>query len=234
MTLTMPPARKRKKMSPPSPQETGILDLPNELLETIFLKLSQEDIQQNVALVCRRFLEITRNPKFVQNLKIKLRPDENDFRRLKKSCLERAQKVLKIYPQCQIELYHQTYGADCGGNLINEIFGYSWMGYLHPFASSITKMTLAVTHGYVEDFSDFIEFENLEYLDLTISAPDDHDEDVDDYELVGPQDLGADFWNNFPKLKFLSFRNWDARKDHVSSHLTAMRYHFVHSKVQIT
>ena len=221
----MPPARKRKKMSPPSPQETGILDLPNELLETIFMKLSQEDIQQNVALVCRRFLEITRNPKFVQNLKIKLSPDENDCRQLQKSCLERAQKVLKIYPQCQIELYHQTYGADCSGNLINEIIGYSWMGCFSPFASSITKMTLEVTHEYVSDFSDFIALENLEYLDLEISVPDAVD--GVEFELVGPNDLGAEFWNNFPKLKFLSFRNWDAQMDHVSSHLTVMRYHFV-------
>ena len=221
-------------MSPPSPQETGILDLPNELLETIFMKLSQEDIQQNVALVCRRFLEITRNPNFVQNLKIELSPDKDDFRRLKRSCRERAHKVLKIYPQCQIELHHQTSLPYCSGYLTNEIVGYSWMGYLYPFASSITKMTLNVTYEYLSDFLDFILLESLEYLDLTISAPDDHDEDVDDYELVGPQDLGADFWNNFPKLKFLSFRNWDARKDHVSSHLTAMRYHFVHSKVQIT
>ena len=198
-------------MSPPSPQETGILDLPNELLETIFLKLSQEDIQQNVALVCRRFLEITRNPNFVPNLKIELRPDGNDFRRLKRSCRERAQKVLKIYPQCQIELHHQTSGPDF--MKFNEIVGYSWMGYLYPFASSITKMTLNVTYEYLSDFLDFILLENLEYLDLTTFAPDES------FDLVAPQDLGAEFWNNFPKLKFLRFRNRDARKDHVSSHL---------------
>ena len=223
----MPPARKRKKMSPPSPQETGILDLPNELLETIFMKLSQEDIQQNVALVCRRFLEITRNPNFVQNLKIELSPDKDDFRRLKRSCRERAHKVLKIYPQCQIELHHQTSGPYRGGHPINEIVGYSWMGYLYPFASSITKMTLNVTYEYLSDFLDFIVLENLEYLDLTFSAP------APDYDLVAPQDLGAEFWNNFPKLKFLRFRNLDAHIG-VSSHLTTMRYHFFHSKVHIT
>ena len=228
MTLTTPPARKRKKMSPPSPQETGILDLPNELLETIFMKLSQEDIQQNVALVCRRFLEITRNPNFVQNLKIELSPDKDDFRRLKRSCRERAHKVLKIYPQCQIELHHQTSGPYRGGHPINEIVGYSWMGYLYPFASSITKMTLNVTYEYLSDFLDFILLESLEYLDLTISAPEP--EGDDEFELVAPQDLGAEFWNNFPKLKFLSIRNRDARKDHVSSHLIILcrRKHKLH------
>ena len=34
------------------------MDLPNELLESIFLKLSRQDIQRNVALVCQRFLQI--------------------------------------------------------------------------------------------------------------------------------------------------------------------------------
>ena len=103
----MEPVCKRKKMSQET-QETGILDLPNEILEPIFLMLSQKDRQQNLALVCRRFLEITRNPNFVQDVKIKLIPSENNPARLKKSCWERVEKVLRFYPQCKIELYHEA------------------------------------------------------------------------------------------------------------------------------
>ena len=51
-------------------QERGLMDLSNEVLELIFLQLSQSDIQQNLALVCRRFLNIKRHPKFVQAVEI--------------------------------------------------------------------------------------------------------------------------------------------------------------------
>ena len=37
-----------------------ILDLPNEILVEIFCKLSQEDILKNVALVSKRFLQVSR------------------------------------------------------------------------------------------------------------------------------------------------------------------------------
>ena len=192
----MEPDCKRKKMS----QETGILDLPNEILEPIFLMLSQKDRQQNLALVCRRFLEITRNPNFVQDVKIKLIPSENNPARLKKSCWERVEKVLRIYPQCKIELYHEAMFLF---NEKVEIIGYSWMSNFSPFAASITKMTLNVTHRVLRNFSDFIVLENLEYLDITIK-PRNVDA-VDAGVTFVPQDLKAEFWNNFPKLKSLKF-----------------------------
>ena len=190
----MEPVCKGKKMS----QETGILDLPNEILEPIFLMLSQKDRQQNLALVCRRFLEITRNPNFVQDVKIKLIPSgENNPARLKKSCWERVEKVLRIYPQCKVELYHEAMF------LFNEIIGYSWMINFSPFAASITKMTLNITHRVLRNFSDFIVLKNLEYLDITIK-PRNVDA-VDAGVTFVPQDLKAEFWNKFPKLKSLKF-----------------------------
>ena len=203
----MEPARKRNRKQK-IPREKKILDLPDVVLKTIFLMLSRKDILQNVALVCKRFLEITRNSNLVQSVKIDLSPDENEITKLEKSCWQRVKKVLKIYPQCEIELYHKAKAKN--GTLINDIFGYSWMSCFSPFASSITKMTLDATHECLKDFSDFIVFENLEYLDLTISAPDP----LGEGELVGPLDLGAEFWNNFPKLKFLTFKSWDTQLYH--------------------
>ena len=199
----MEPACKRKKISP---QETGILDLPNEVLETIFLMLSQEDSQQNVALVCRRFLEITRSQNFVQDLKIELAPDETDDRyidqsEVKKSCWERVEKVLKIYPQCKIELHFETMSSNdpLWSYVVYDLIGYSWMSNFSPFATSITKMTLSVIHYDLKDFSDFIVLENLEYLDLTILPH------FMIREPFKPQDLKAEFWKKFPKLKSLNF-----------------------------
>ena len=205
----MEPARKRKRKDK-IPREVKILDLPNEVLETIFLMLPLKDILRNVAMVCQRFLEITRNQNFVQNVKIDLSPDEYDITKVEKSCWQRVKKVLQIYPKCEIELYHITKGLN--GIAINDIVGYSWMSCFSSFASSITKMTLDVTHENLDNFSDFIVLENLECLDLTISAPEDPLEEGE--ELVGPGDLGAEFWNNFPKLKFLTFKSWDTQLCH--------------------
>ena len=198
----MEPACKRKKISPP--HETGILDLPNEVLETIFLMLSQEDSQQNVALVCRRFLEITRSQNFVQDLKIELVPYESDDQyidqsRVKKSCWERVEKVLKIYPQCKIELHFETMSSnDPSCYVVYDLIGYSWMGDFTPFAASITKLTLSVIHDDLDDFSNFIVLENLEYLDLTV-VPHFME------RPFKPQDLKAEFWKKLPKLKSLNF-----------------------------
>ena len=190
----MEPSCKGKKMSPP--HETGILDIPNEVLQTIFMMLSQKDSQQNVALVCRRFLQITRSPNFVQNMKIQLNGDQRfgygyD---LEQSCWQRVKKVLKIYPQCKIELYHSNPAGFI--RLVNIIQGFSWMNNFRPFAISITKMTLRVAHNYLKDFSDIIMLQNLEYPDMTIQHSG---------EPFVPQDLKAEFWNKFPKLKSLKF-----------------------------
>ena len=48
----MEPVPKRMKIQH-FQQERGLMDLSNEVLELIFLQLSQSDIQHNVALVCR-------------------------------------------------------------------------------------------------------------------------------------------------------------------------------------
>ena len=50
--------------------ETTILELPNEVLVQIFSKLTQENILENVALVCRRFFEITRLQRTLPIIKI--------------------------------------------------------------------------------------------------------------------------------------------------------------------
>ena len=54
-----------KQFAKQKSQFPSILDLPNEILEIIFLKVaSQHDIHQNIALVCKRFQKIVQKPKF--------------------------------------------------------------------------------------------------------------------------------------------------------------------------
>ena len=52
--MTMEPDQRQMEMNP---QESEIMKLPDEVLETIFLMLPRPDVR-NVALVCRRFSEI--------------------------------------------------------------------------------------------------------------------------------------------------------------------------------
>ena len=87
-------------MNSPKP---GIMDLPDEVLETIFLILPQHDTHQGVAFVCKRFLNITRRPNFVQIAKIELVAARKD-RILFWPCLMKIEKVKKVYPDCKIEL----------------------------------------------------------------------------------------------------------------------------------
>ena len=185
--------QKRMKMAP---QERGILDLPNEVLEPIFLMLSRHDIQQNVALVCRRFLEITRKPNFLETVKIELIPNENDDRDLAMSCIEKMEKVLKIYPHCKLELFQAHEQMRGTGHAKNDIVGYSWMKKFLPFASSIMELRVESIHEDVEDFSEFILLENLNCLELDVSYTDIHGGD-------SIQDVEAEFWSNFPYLKSL-------------------------------
>ena len=86
----MEPLQKQIKISS---KGRKIMDLPNELLESIFLKLSHQDIQRNVALVCQRFLQITRKPKFVKTARVGLfqNPDRTSMDKINKCSLEKGQ-----------------------------------------------------------------------------------------------------------------------------------------------
>ena len=48
-----------------SEEAVNILNLPNEILVQIIINLAQDDILKSVALVCKRFLEVTRLPKIL-------------------------------------------------------------------------------------------------------------------------------------------------------------------------
>ena len=158
-------APKRMKMDPQA--ETGILNLPNELLEKIFLMIRRGDVQHNLALVCHRFLSITRQPKFVKNVRFELIPKEDDdwCEELDNSCLEKIEKVLKFYPRCKIDLFAKD--TDWDEKNGHGIYGYSWMKGLVPFAASIRKLDLPVEPSMsIKHFSDVISFENLEVLEI--------------------------------------------------------------------
>ena len=198
----MEPAKKRIRLTP---QEFPIMDLPNEILEIIFMKLPMQYIQQNIALVCKRFQEITRTENFVKSIGIELISKEEWGLRdqVDDRVLARVKKVLEIYPKCGIELtYKIPYKRS------EWIWGYRWMSAFKPFATSITKMSLQIQHHEWTDgcvyFEHFIYLENLESLDFDTSRADK--------EFVCLPNAEDEFWDNFPKLKSLrlnmGLKNW--------------------------
>ena len=217
----MEPVQKRMKLGSNSP---NILDLPNEVLETIFLKLSQYEVQQNVALVCSRFLDITRRPVFVQNVLIYPMQIEKPHWRLPtfdfpNCCVKKMEKIKKFYPNCNFELTCPMYAPQNIHYDQDEpkeyretvLIGFSWMKTLLPHASSITKLTLAVD-SELDDYSDFISLQNLESLDLDISMAHSSGDCI--------HNLKAEFWSNFPILKSLRIKTkWDTDEKCVSKFL---------------
>lgn len=175
-------------------QKPEIMDLPDEVLEMTFLKLSRYDIQHNLALVCRRFLNITRRRIFVPSVEIG-KPFIESGMNFPECYLEKIEKVKKVYPNCNI-LLNCLLKDESEGDILP---GYSWMKKFLPYDSSITKLTLRLEHNWQDtsDFLDFIFLENLESLDLDVS--------LTDYRIGSKsiQDVEAEFWKKFPNLKSL-------------------------------
>ena len=113
----MEPAKNRIKLTP---QEFSIMDLPNEILEMIFLKLSMQYIQQNIALVCKRFQEITRTENFVKRIELISKENlEYDLRdQIDERVLERLKRFLKYI--LNVEL---SYLTNYQSNIVNTYLG---------------------------------------------------------------------------------------------------------------
>ena len=80
-----------------------LIELPNEILQKIFLLLPEFHVQNSLALVCKRFLKITRDPIFVQTLEVDLVRAFNSPNSIYKSDeYVKIQRCLKIYPECKL------------------------------------------------------------------------------------------------------------------------------------
>ena len=107
-------------------------DMPNEVLEKIFNKLSVYDVQHNLALVSKQFLKVSRIPGMVNNVKIIIGPGninnvyrktnksdvlpnkfseeqqleqfKIDFEKEKNLCFVKARGIIKVHPTANIEL----------------------------------------------------------------------------------------------------------------------------------
>ena len=190
------------QLEPPSKQiridlitQAGLMDLPNEILKLIFLCLKTKNIHQTIAFVCKRFFELTRLPVFCETFHIEIKCELMDRDRIRKSCIERIEKLLKVFPDCNLQLQYNgecQYGTDEFFEAIEDLL---------PFQSSITDLALSFTgEGNLALSTQMICLENLKYLHLDLSKCVWHyREDVTDLPSV--------FWNNFPNLTSLKIEN---------------------------
>ena len=94
--MTMEPDQRQMEMNP---QESEIMKLPDEVLETIFLMLPRPDVR-NVALVCRRFSEIAGREPFLFKI---YASGSYDVKKIVNSCVQKMAKVKEVYPRASFE-----------------------------------------------------------------------------------------------------------------------------------
>ena len=156
-----------------SEEVVNILNLPNEILVQIIIKLDQDDILKSVALVCKRFFEVTRLPKILPIINIQCQGDfEED--------LPRIQNCLAVYPKSQLHVVDLEIKLSLGHFEV-----------LESVAPSIQK--LKITVDFDLDFPQPPLFENLKELELEDFA---YLEDDFDFHGIG-------FWKQFPNLTSL-------------------------------
>ena len=97
----MEPPTKQRKINCP---KIGLLDLPNEILEVILKYLKIDVIHLKAALVCKRFLEVTRLPTFWETFRVGFEYEQNRSKneQIEDSCLKKIKQILKLYPDCQL------------------------------------------------------------------------------------------------------------------------------------
>ena len=204
---TLEPPCKQMKMDLP---QVGLMDLPNEILKMIFLCLKTKTIHQIVASVCKRFFELTRLPEFCESFHIDMRCEFSERReryRVRKSCVERIKKLLKVFPNCKLHLQYN------GNYQVGSEEFFEAVEDLVLFQSSITELTL-IFDGDVgwETSSKMICLEKLEHLHIDLSDYDwERGDDI--------TDLHSNFWNNFPNLTSLKIDNCSNGEEMVSAFL---------------
>ena len=117
----------------------NLLDIPDEVLEFIFLKLPVYDVQWKLALVCKRFLKISRFPCIVKNFSLTL-PDMDNEERMNQ-CLSKAKRVLALYPNSKLEL---RYFSNFELNYWREADNQLRMWKLKPFSPFLKKIIFKI------------------------------------------------------------------------------------------
>ena len=180
--------------------DTGILSLPEELLTKIFLHFPRNFNLQTVGLVCQRFLQVVRLPIFVPYQNITLIAENDKNRALSKRSLVEIINVLKIYPECklQLSLERGTY-ASMDPDSYSRLPMISFRK-LEPFLLSVNDFVLDIGHCESNSLSVIPSLVNLKSLTLNFHG---YDNDGCSENFEGINEVEVSFWEKFPNLDSL-------------------------------
>ena len=214
--MSSPPTEIARKKPKLDVQEVELLDLPNEIIEKIFTYLSRYDNHRCAALVCRRFLDISRQEIFVKEMSFVLLSSRRNINfsdpeqeipttgdiidTLDKEHLQNIEKFVKLYPSSKLNLWYVE-PHDHYINMSNRKRMFE-LEELRPIATSIKRLILSPVSYRSLDFLDdnIIEFQNLERLVLDLTDA----EMLTEPPYISIQHVPREYWKNFPNLRCLN------------------------------
>ena len=183
----------------------GIMCLPEDILTKIFLHFHRNFNLQNIGLVCRRFLEVVRQPIFVPRQTISSLTEGDKNRVICKTSIAEIRNVLKIYPECKLELSFSR-GHEMGDDDYFE--GNSPMisfKKLEPYLTSISKLDFSISDSMFSlsrNLNFIPSLVNLKCLEMDFS---DHNYETRfNDEFGGVYSIEDAFWDKFPNLTTLN------------------------------
>ena len=184
--------------------QIGILDVPNEILFQIFRQLTIQDVQQNVALVCKRFFRISRMDGMVTSL-VELEFDFFSNELEVEKNVSKIRLLLEQHPRAQLKLkfrelpeksssYNNVYQVARLSSSVQSIKAIKFV-----FNSNLTLSPFAA--------EEMIPFEAVEELEITKNERGNWKSLY--YSPMSKSSrllfLSTQFWRNFPNLKSLTF-----------------------------
>ena len=167
-----------------SKDRVTILDLPNEILAVIFSELSQDDILKNVALVSKRFLEVSRLQQALPYIEFPRKNYWLDFHLNR--YVNSIRQCIKCYPQSR--LYVEYFDIK-----------YSKMYKLRRVAPYIDSLGIGINLDCSKAPPKFkhLKFLRLEVEELSSEGETSHFERI------------PAFWKRFPRLTHLTINMSD-------------------------
>ena len=199
----------------------GILHLPNEILYQIFLWVDGKELHANIALVCKRFLQVSRMEGMVTRwcfdltCGISSSLSTNEVRGLKRwvtqVSLEKIQDLLRFHPNCKLELscsevingYTSFFPWDRKG-----IFQTTEFDKIVPSVEAITITAIGTMKSMNSFFDHLITFPNLHFLEMFFG--DDHPVwygclfPLQKPKISSIHTAPTLFWSKFPNLTCLN------------------------------
>ena len=187
-----------------SKDRVTILDLPNEILAVIFSKLSQDDILKNVALVSKRFLEVSRLRETIPYIVFPRKNYWNDiyFNRIVKG----IRQCIKFYPQSFL--------------YVNLFWGIKYSNFykLRRVAPYIDALVGAMNFDCIKVPP---KFKHLEYLGLDVEEISSCEGVTSHFERI------PGFWKRFPRLTNLNIRMDYMNPMKMVSSCLSLTYHVI-------